>query len=160
MQPVEQHPWEYGERLAVPLRWWVQGTMLVASLWLATIVALPPVAAWVVAGVALGLMTALLVGFGSARIRVGGGQLAAGRARIGAEHLGEAVPLDADATRRLAGPEADARAYLLLRPYLKRAVRVDITDPADPAPYWLLSTRRPDELAAAVRALTTDPPTG
>jgi len=157
MQPVEQHPWEYGERLTVPLRWWVQGTMLVASLWLATVVALSELASWIVTGVALGLMVALLVGYGSARITVGGGQLAAGRARIAAEHLGEALPLDADAARRLAGPEADARAYLLLRPYLKRAVRVEITDPSDPAPYWLLSTRRPDDLAAAVRALTTDP---
>ena len=64
------------------------------------------------------------------------------------------TPLDADATRRLAGVEADARAYLLLRPYLKRAVRVEITDPADPAPYWLVSTRHPDELAAALDALT------
>ncbi len=62
--------------------------------------------------------------------------------------------LDADATRRLAGVEADARAYLLLRPYLKRAVRVDVTDPADPAPYWLLSTRQPDELAAALTGVT------
>jgi hypothetical protein len=105
-------------------------------------------------------MTALLLGYGSAAIRVDRGQLTAGRARIGAEHLGEALPLDADATRRLAGPEADARAFLLLRPYLKRAVRVEITDPADPAPYWLLCTRRPDELAAAVREVTSDPTIG
>lgn len=156
MQPVEQHPLEYGERLTVPLRWWVQGTMLVASLWLATVVALPEVAAWIISAVALALMTALLVGYGSARITVGGGELAAGRARIAAVHLGEALPLDADATRRLAGPEADARAYLLLRPYLKRAVRVEITDPDDPTPYWLLATRRPDDLAAALRSLTSD----
>ncbi len=54
----------------------------------------------------------------------------------------------------MAGPEADARAYLLLRPYLKRAVRVEITDPADPAPYWLVSSRRPEELARAVQALS------
>ena len=57
------------------------------------------------------------------------------------------APLDADATRRAAGVDADARAFLLLRPYLKRSVRVEITDPADPAPYWLVSTRHPDELA-------------
>ncbi len=155
MQPVE-----YVERLTVPLRWWVQGTMLVATLWLATIVALPPVAAWTVTAIALALMAALFLGYGSAAIRVDRGQLTAGRARIGAEHLGEALPLDADATRRLAGPEADARAFLLLRPYLKRAVRVEITDPADPAPYWLLCTRRPDELAAALRAVTSDPTIG
>ncbi|MGZ5403285.1 MAG: DUF3093 domain-containing protein [Nocardioides sp.] len=144
----------YAERLTVPLRWWVQGTMLVASLWLATVVALPPVLAWLVAGAALGLLVALLLGYGSARIEVSDGVLRAGRARIELDHLGPATPLDADAARRLAGVDADARAYLLLRPYLKRAVRVDVTDPADPAPYWLLCTRRPDELAAALAGLT------
>ncbi len=46
------------------------------------------------------------------------------------------------------------RAFLMLRPYLSRAVRVAITDPADPAPYWLISTRRPDDLAAALAVLT------
>ena len=50
--------------------------------------------------------------------------------------------------------DADARAYLLLRPYLKRAVKVEITDRADPAPYWLISTRHPEELAQALVALT------
>ena len=67
--------------------------------------------------------------------------------------LGSAEALDAEATRRVAGVEADARAYLLLRPYLRRAVKVEITDPADPAPYWLVSTRHADAL---VRALTKE----
>jgi len=144
----------YAERLTVPLRWWVQGTMLVASLWLATVVALPPVAAWLVTGAALALMVAVLLGYGAARIEVADGALRAGRARIEVHHLGAATPLDSDATRRLAGRDADARAFLLLRPYLKRAVRVDITDPADPAPYWLLCTRHPDALAGALADLT------
>ena len=77
-----------------------------------------------------------------------------GRAHIAAQHLGTATPLDPEQARRLAGVDADARAYLLLRPYLKRAVKVEITDPADPAPYWLVSTRNPEELARAVTALT------
>ena len=47
------HPVEYDERLSVPLRWWVQGTMLVASLWLAVVVALPSPAAWAVTAVAM-----------------------------------------------------------------------------------------------------------
>ena len=59
-----------------------------------------------------------------------------------------------DETRRIAGVEADARAYLLIRPYLKRAVKVEITDPADPAPYWLIGTRHPEELARVLTALT------
>ncbi len=48
------------------------------------------------------------------------------------------------------GSEADARAYLLVRPYLKRAVRVTVVDPADPTPYWLVGTRHPEALAAAL----------
>ena len=32
----------YRERLSVPLRWWVQATMFLATLWLAFIVATPP----------------------------------------------------------------------------------------------------------------------
>ena len=46
---------------ACPLRWWVQGTMLVASLWLALVVAMPGPAAWACTAVALALLAALLV---------------------------------------------------------------------------------------------------
>ncbi len=144
----------YDERLGVPLRWWVQGSMLVASLWLALVVALPTVAAWLCSGIALALLAALLLGYGSPRVSVQGGWFRAGRARIEGVHLGAVAALDPEETRRVAGPEADARAYLLLRPYLKRAVRVEITDPADPAPYWLVSSRRPDDLARAVQTLS------
>ncbi|WP_278259703.1 DUF3093 family protein [Nocardioides convexus] len=60
--------------------------------------------------------------------------------------------MDADATRHVSGPGADARAYLLLRPYLKQSVKVEVTDPADPAPYWLVVSRHPQALAGALNA--------
>ncbi len=144
----------YSERLGVPLRWWVQGTMLVATLWLAVVVALPAAAAWTVTAVALAVLGLVLWSYGAARISVADGTFRAGRAHIEAQHLGAVTALDAEQTRRTAGVDADARAYLLLRPYLKRAVKVEITDPADPAPYWLVSTRHPEELAKALTALT------
>ena len=144
----------YSERLGVPLRWWVQGTMLVATLWLAVVVALPALAAWLVTAVALGLLSFLFWSYGSARIVVSEGTFRAGRAHVPAGFLGAATALDAEETYRAAGVEADARAYLLLRPYLKRAVRVELIDPADPAPYWLVCTRHPEELARALTALT------
>ena len=142
---------DYAERLTVPLRWWVQGTMLVASLWLAFIVAVPEPLAWSIAAGALVAMVALFVGYGRPRVSVENGTFSAGRAHIGLEHVGEVTALDADGVRRQAGVDADARAYLLLRPYLKRGVRVDITDPADPAPYWLVSCRHPEAQVTAVR---------
>ena len=144
----------YAERLGVPLRWWVQGTMLVATLWLAVVVAMPALGAWIVTAVALTILALGLWSYGSARITVADGTFRAGRAHIDAAYVGTATALDAGETRRVAGVDADARAYLLLRPYLKRAVKVEITDPADPAPYWLVCTRRPEELARALAALT------
>ena len=141
---------EYAERLSVPLRWWVQGTMLVASLWLAVAVAMPVLPATVITLVAGGLMAGCFLAYGAARVAVEDGHFRAGRARIPLHHLGRAEALDPEATRRTAGVDADARAYLLLRPYLKRAVRVEITDPADPAPYWLVSTRHGEALVRAL----------
>lgn len=156
---------EYAERLHVPLRWWVQGTMLVASLWLALIVGLPDPAAWAATAFGLVLMGAGFIWIGSARLVVDGERLRAGRASIPLEYVGRVEPLGPQDTRRVTGVDADARAYLLLRPYLKRSVRVEITDPADPTPYWLLHTRHPDRLAAALAARTdrdaaSPPPVG
>lgn len=143
---------DYAERLTVPLRWWAQGTMLVASLWLAVLAATPEVVAWSITAGALAVMVALFVGYGSPRVSVDGDTFRAGRAHIPLDLVGDVTALDADGVRRQAGVDADARAYLLLRPYLKRGVHVDITDPEDPTPYWLVSCRRPDVLASALQA--------
>ena len=142
------------ERLSVPFRWWVQGTMLIATFWLAFVVATPAWVAWSATAVLLLAMALLFLVYGSPRVEVEDGWLRAGRARISGEFLGGAEPLDPASTRRVAGPEADARAYLLLRPYLKRSVRVTVRDDRDPAPYWLVSSRRPEQLAAAVTAIS------
>ncbi len=145
----------YHERLRVPLRWWAQGTMFIATFWLAMVVALDekaPVVPWVVTGLLLGLLALFLRSYGDARLVVGDGWFRAGRARIEIEHVGAAEALDADATRHISGPGADARAFLVLRPYLKQSVKVAITDPADPAPYWLVSSRHPQALAGALNA--------
>jgi hypothetical protein len=147
-------PAAYSERLSVPLRWWVQGTMLVATFWLAFVVSTPGVVAWSATAVLLLLMVGVFLGYGAPRVEVVDGWLRAGRARIPGEFLGAAEPLDAVETRRVAGRDADARAYLLLRPYLKRTVRVSVRDERDPAPYWLVSTRDPERLAAAIRVIS------
>ena len=58
------------------------------------------------------------------------------------------------------GVDADARAFLLTRPYLKRSVKITVQDPADRTPYWLVSTRHPRELADALRRRARGPVTG
>ena len=140
----------YSERLHVPLRWWVQATMMLAFLWLAFVVSMPQWAAWSATGAVLLLTFGLLAWFGSARVAVRDGVLYAGPAHISLDLLGPVEPLDAEETRKVHGVDADARAFLLTRPYLKRSVKVTLADPADRTPYWLVSTRHPRELAAAL----------
>lgn len=143
-------PADYRERLYVPLRWWVQATMLLASLWIALIVAVPEWLAWSGTGVLLTGVFGLLAWVGSVRVEVRDGILYAGPARIPLQELGTAVALDKDDTRRVHGVDADARAFLVTRPYISRAVKVTVEDPTDPAPYWLISSRHPRQLAAAL----------
>jgi len=145
-------PTSYAEYLRVPLRWWVQATMFLATVWLAFIVATPAWVAWTATAGMVALTVAIFMAWGSARVEVRDGQLVAGRAHIALTHLGSPEALDAGQTRAAAGVDADARAYLLLRPYLKRSVRVPILDPADPTPYWLVSSRRPHAIVAAINA--------
>jgi hypothetical protein len=47
---------------------------------------------------------------------------------------------------------------LVLPPFVPTAVRVELHDPADPTPYWLVGTRHPHHLAAAIEAARTATP--
>jgi DUF3093 family protein len=143
-------PTAYDERLSVPLRWWALATLFWASVLVAFLVATP---AWVAAATTLALVVlggGTLLGYGATRVRLRDGVLVAGRAHIPVTALGDVRALDQESMRLLAGREADGRAYLVLRPYLRRGVRVDVVDPGDPTPYWLLATRHPDRLAGAL----------
>ncbi|MGN6576373.1 MAG: DUF3093 domain-containing protein [Nocardioides sp.] len=148
---------DYDERLHVPLRWWALLTMFMATVLLAFLVATPPWVAFTVTGTLTVLMAAVFVSYGAARVSVHDQMFRAGRARIPVSLLGAPVALDAAGSRRLAGVDADARAFLLLRPYVKGSVQVPVQDPADPAPYWLVSSRRPDRLVAALRSAVSTP---
>jgi hypothetical protein len=145
----------YRERLHVPLRWWVQATMFLATVWLAFIVALPGWLAWSASAALLALVYGVFWWLGSAQVTVRDGVLYAGHAQVPLAQLGVAEALDKDATRLVHGVEADARAYLVTRPYISRSVRVRIEDPRDPTPYWLISSRHPRQLAAALTGSAT-----
>lgn len=142
----------YSERLRVPLRWWLTWLLFVGTFWMAMIVALPLAWTWGFTAGLVAIVTIALRGYGAARIQVSEGSFGAGRARIDLRFLTNVEVLDPERMREIAGPEADARGYLLLRPYLRRGVRVSLCDPDDPTPYWLLSSRRPEQLAVALRS--------
>lgn len=136
----------------MPLAWWALGAALAGAVFWTFVLATPPVFALGLSVATFGCIALALWTWGSAPLVVADSCLRAGRAVLPLQHCRAVTSLDAEETRAQRGPQADARAYLLLRPYISTAVRVDLDDPSDPAPYWLLSTRRPHQLAAAVRA--------
>jgi hypothetical protein len=143
----------YTERLWAPVTWWVVVLVLVATLALALGVPLGLVAG-VLTMAAGAVVTTWLLVRAAALVQVQDGVLVAGRARLPVSVVASVTPLDPAAARALRGPGADARAYLLLRPWVSTAVRVDLADPDDPTPYWYVATRRPRELASALGAAT------
>lgn len=85
------------------------------------------------------------------RVRVADGVLHVPGARIALDHLGGVTPLTREGTRRVRGPLAEPRAFVVTRGWLAESVRVQLEDPQDDTPYWLVGTRRPAELAAALQ---------
>ncbi|AJM77650.1 DUF3093 domain-containing protein [Rathayibacter toxicus] len=78
-------------------------------------------------------------------------ELRAGRAHIPLELLGEPQAHRAQQAFAERGPRLDARAFLVIRGWVKDVVQVPVHDPNDPTPYWLLSSRRPDAMVAAIQ---------
>ncbi|SDL74751.1 Protein of unknown function [Tessaracoccus oleiagri] len=142
----------YEERVPAPALWWVIGLGMVASI---SIAVLAYVDLWVGLLFSLFAVAAVVVGLLSytLRITVADGVLTVGRNRLEGEYVGEVAALRGPDADRILGPGADQRNFLATRPYLRDVVRIDLADPADPHPSWLVGTRRPDELAAAVRRM-------
>ncbi|MER7575668.1 DUF3093 domain-containing protein [Streptomyces sp. NPDC052415] len=141
----------YEERLTAPRSWWLVSVLAGFSL---ALILLPfgtlPTLGGLVGGTAAAAVVAS--SYGAVRIRVVGGSLIAGDAKIPVTALGEAEVLDREEARAWRTYKADTRAFLLLRAYIPTALRVEVTDPEDPTPYLYLSTRQPEALAEAIAA--------
>ena len=142
---------DYRERLRVPLAWWLLAvpTVLILGATLYAGLAEPwPVI--IMTGLAAGCTT-LLITLGLATVEISDGKLRTGKAMLPLTAVSEVVTLDADQTTRLRGPRADPAAHLYSRPYLKESVYLAVDRAAgSAAPYWLVGTRHPAKLAAAV----------
>lgn len=142
----------YEERLTAPRSWWVIAALIgVACALMLLPLGTLPMLGGLIAGAALSAVA--VSSYGSARIRVVGDSLIAGEAKIPVRALGEAEVLDAQEAAAWRTYKADTRAFMLLRGYVRTAVRVEVTDPEDPTPYLYLSTRTPERLVAALAAV-------
>jgi hypothetical protein len=134
----------YEEKLTASWTMW----LLAVFAGLVALVALAPISGWaaVVAAVlaAGGVAVALLTT--STSVIITEDFLQVGRARIERRFVGEAEAFRGDDVRRVRGPELDGRAFMNFRVSVGPVVRIRITDPVDPTPYWLTSTRHPERI--------------
>ena len=166
----------YHERLWVPVSWWLLGLVVMVILAAEVAAGFGELAVAGIYVVLLGGVAAMLLSWSRPRVEVAGGELIAGRARLPLAVVGEVNALDRAQTRAIIGPRADPAAFILIRPYLREAVyvevtgprsgtvrrrrlrwrgwrlRAEVTEPALAAPYWLVATRHPAELAAAINS--------
>jgi hypothetical protein len=142
----------YRERLGVPWWWLPIGAVLAAILAVEVhlgVRGLPIAGAYPITAA---LVLAGLAWLGRTRVTVAGGEFRVADARLPLRYVGEVAALDQGAKRRLLGREGDPAAFVVHRGWVPGAVYLRLDDPADPTPYWLVSTRRPGQLADALEA--------
>lgn len=152
-QPTIAAP-SYDERLTVPLGWWpvilaivALGVLEIASGFDYRVFV--PVAIFLV-----GFFVVPMVLAGRLSVRLRDGVLVAGKNELPVMSISQIQPLEREEARLKLGPQADPAAHLVVRGWIGPAVVLRLSNPS-PVPYWVVSSRRPHELAAAIKAART-----
>ncbi|GAC68895.1 DUF3093 domain-containing protein [Gordonia soli] len=142
----------FTERLGLPWWWWPAGAVVTGVVGYEIQLSAHR-AVWSVVGyvVVAALITLLFWSMSRVRIRVGAdGELHADKAVLPRAVIARGATIPATAKSAALGRQLDPAAYLVHRAWIKTMVLLVLDDPDDPTPYWLVSTRRPAELLAAL----------
>ena len=85
------------------------------------------------------------------QIRIDSTQLYVGNAHIERRYVGEVKVLSASQMAQRRTRDADPRAYLQLRFWVKQGIEIEIKDVRDPHPYWLVSSRHGEKIAELLK---------
>ena len=141
----------FDERLSVPWWWYVPAAGLGVLLGAELHLGYDGLRSWIGYAVFVPLVVGVLAGMGRTRVRVDGGVLRVGGAAVPLRHVGRVEVVDRRDKQAALGPELDPAAFVLHRGWVGPMVRLEVTDPGDPTPYWVFSVREPDRLLAALR---------
>ncbi len=153
-QPTDSR---FSERLTVPWWSWPAGLALAGFASAEIFLGANPEINWIPYAILIPLTVFGLLRLSSVRVRVDVAdsltpELRVDDAHIPVSFITEVNVIDAPTKRELLGPLAAPNVFVVDRPWIGRAVRVVIDDPADPTPYWVISSRKPEALAQAIVA--------
>jgi hypothetical protein len=107
-------------------------------------------------GIAVGLILVMSIWaalfFLAPVIQVGSSHLTVARAKIPRNLLGKIEEIAKDQIFSERGPKLDPAAHKVFQGTVKTAIKITVNDPNDPTPYWIISTRKPAQLAEVLRA--------
>jgi hypothetical protein len=131
--------------------WWYLPVIGVAVLLGAEVhMGYPGLRSWIGYAITVPVFVAALFWLGRSRVRIAGGELQVGAARLPLRYVGR-VEIVQKADKQVAlGPELDPTAYLVHRAWVGPVVRVEVTDPDDRTPYWIFSVRDAEGLVVAL----------
>jgi hypothetical protein len=78
-------------------------------------------------------------------------ELTVGRVSIQRKLIGDPEVITKSQIFAERGTKLDPAAHKVFQGTVQTAIKIPITDPEDPTPYWLVSTRNPVKLADALR---------
>ena len=142
----------YTERLGLSWAAWPAALAVDAIIGFELLIGLSSLPTWVPFAVFVPLTLAVLLRAGRIRVTVTATEFLVDDARLPVAVIGDVVALDAAGKREALGVAAHPLAFVIQRPWIGPAVQVLLDDPADPTPFWVISTRRPVELATALLA--------
>lgn len=146
----------YHERLWVPWWWWPPALALGALIAMTVDRGVEALPDWLPFAVLLPVAGVVLMWFGRTEVRVTGTGQAGPELWVGQAHLpvtvvARSAEVPKSAKSAALGRQLDPAAYVVHRPWVGPMVLLVLDDPDDPTPYWMVSTRHPDRVLAALR---------
>jgi hypothetical protein len=141
----------YRERLATPWWWYVIGVGVASLIAGEFRIAGVHLTVWIPFCTLIPLAVVIVWWLGRSRLEISGGELRVRGAHLPLRYVTGAVALDAETLRRVVGREGDPAAFVSIRPWIGGGAQVWLDDEDDPTPYWVVSTRHPEQVVRAVR---------
>ncbi len=158
--PVTTQTVRYRERLWVPWWWWLVGVGASAVLAMEVNMGIRGLPDWlpyvVLAVAACGVLlwlsrTEVKVVADGAQVELWAGSGNAW-AHLPASVVSRSAAVPRSAKSAALGRQLDPAAFVLHRTWVGPMVLVVLDDPDDPTPYWLVSSRAPEQVLAALRS--------
>lgn len=145
----------YSEHQRVPLTWWLGSALVVALISWQAQMGRPMWVMYVAAVIAGSLAVWAMLALSRTKIQViqesdGSVWLHVGPASLPASVVSRSLVIPPTAKQAAMGRQLDPAAYVVHKAWIPTMAMVVLDDPDDPTPYWLLSSKEPQELLEAL----------